>query len=175
MSGSRFSTSIIASAKPVSTVARRIYGHFEDYFRFISDPNIGPTNHLAEQAIRFVAIHRRMTQGARGRNGQSWFERICTVVVILSLERARKTGTTSSNSGTHCRARTLCAHQLEIQNRPRRPVHRFALQRRQRRLGRRVVHDLSRRYARPAHVNSHGPRGDESAFQLLPRAAECGA
>jgi len=69
-----------------ANMAERFYGHFQDYFRFISDPNIGPTNNLAEQAIRFVAIHRRMTQGTRGANGQSWFERICTVLVTCEQQ-----------------------------------------------------------------------------------------
>ena len=35
------------------------------YRSFISDPSIDPTSNLAEQAIRFVAIHRRMTRGMR--------------------------------------------------------------------------------------------------------------
>ena len=52
----------------------------------ISDPAIGPTNNVAEQAIRFVAIHRRMTQGTRGKVGQAWFKRICTVVVTCQQQ-----------------------------------------------------------------------------------------
>ena len=33
------------------------------YFRFITTPGVEPTNDLAEQAIRFVVIDRRITQG----------------------------------------------------------------------------------------------------------------
>jgi hypothetical protein len=40
-----------------------------------------PTNNLAEQAIRFVAIHRRITQGTRGVAGQTWCQRMWTVAV----------------------------------------------------------------------------------------------
>lgn len=69
-----------------ANMAARFYRHCGHYFRFISDPNIGPTNNLAEQAIRFVAIHRRMTQGTRGETGQSWFERICTVAVTCEQQ-----------------------------------------------------------------------------------------
>jgi len=69
-----------------ANMAERFYSHFQDYFRFITDPKIGPTNNLAEQAIRFVAIHRRMTQGTRGETGQSWFERICTIVVTCEQQ-----------------------------------------------------------------------------------------
>jgi hypothetical protein len=50
----------------------------DPYFRFITEPNTEPTNNLAEQAIRFVAIHRRITQGTRGDAGQRWCERIWT-------------------------------------------------------------------------------------------------
>ena len=52
----------------------------ESYFRLITEPNVEPTNNLAEQAIRFVAIHRRITQGTRGEDGRRWCERIWTVV-----------------------------------------------------------------------------------------------
>jgi transposase len=60
--------------------------HFESYFTFITTPGIEPTNNLAEQAIRFVAIHRRMTQGTRGRSGQTWCERIWTAVVTCAQQ-----------------------------------------------------------------------------------------
>lgn len=71
---------------PANNLAERFYQHCESYFRFISDPTIDPTNNVAEQAIRFVAIHRRMAQGTRGAAGQSWFERICTVVVTCQQQ-----------------------------------------------------------------------------------------
>lgn len=48
----------------------RFYQHTESYFRFIAHPEIEPTNNLAEQVLRFVAIHRRITQGTRGEAGQ---------------------------------------------------------------------------------------------------------
>ena len=69
-----------------ANMAERFYQHCESCFRFITDPAIEPTNNAAEQAIRFVAIHRRMTQGTRGRIGQDWFERICTVVVTCQQQ-----------------------------------------------------------------------------------------
>jgi transposase len=62
-------------------LAQRFYRHFAEYFRFISEPGIEPTNNLAEQVQRFVAIHRRMTQGTRSERGRQWWERMCTVVV----------------------------------------------------------------------------------------------
>lgn len=61
-------------------IAERFRLNTEGFFRFITTPGIEPTNNLAEQAIRFVAIHRRMTQGTRGKNGQTWCERIWTAI-----------------------------------------------------------------------------------------------
>ena len=66
--------------REAGNVADRFANDFDSYFRFISEPDIAPTNNLAEQAIRFVAIHRRITQGTRGAAGQRWCERMWTVV-----------------------------------------------------------------------------------------------
>jgi hypothetical protein len=64
----------------------RFVDHFESYFRFITTPNVEPTNNLAEQAIRFVAIHRRMTQGTRSEGGQQWCERIWTAITTCTQQ-----------------------------------------------------------------------------------------
>jgi transposase len=61
-------------------IAKRFRDHGEAYFRFITTPGIEPTNNLAEQAIRFVVIDRRVTQSTRGRRGQQWCERIWTLI-----------------------------------------------------------------------------------------------
>jgi len=66
--------------REASNVADRFRANAESYFRFITEPNVEPTNNLAEQAIRFVAIHRRMTQGTRSEDGRRWCERIWTVI-----------------------------------------------------------------------------------------------
>jgi transposase len=67
-------------------LADRFAEHMDSYFRFITSPQIEPTNNLAEQAIRFVAIHRRLTQGTRGPRGQRWCERIWTVVTSCAQQ-----------------------------------------------------------------------------------------
>jgi hypothetical protein len=59
-------------SKEASNIADRFRENAESYFRFITEPDVEPTNNLAEQAIRFVAIHRRMTQGTRGEDGRRW-------------------------------------------------------------------------------------------------------
>lgn len=68
-------------------LATRFREHAESYFRFITEPNVQPTNNLAEQAIRFVAIHRRITQGTRGEDGRRWCERIWTVIQTCSQQQ----------------------------------------------------------------------------------------
>lgn len=60
--------------------------HGAAYFRFITTPGIEPTNILAEQAIRFVVIDRRITQGTRSPRGQRWCERIRTVIATCAQQ-----------------------------------------------------------------------------------------
>jgi transposase len=74
------------ATKEADNLAERFFQHSESYFRFISEPEIEPTNNLAEQVLRFVAIHRRLTQGTRGPAGQRWWERICTVVATCGQQ-----------------------------------------------------------------------------------------
>jgi len=69
-----------------ANLADRFVEHMDSYFRFITTPQVEPTNNLAEQAIRFVAIHRRLTQGTRGPAGQRWCERIWTVVTSCAQQ-----------------------------------------------------------------------------------------
>ena len=59
-------------------MAERFRRHGDAYFRFITTPAVEPTNNLAEQALRFVVIQRRMTQGTRGAAGRAWCERVWT-------------------------------------------------------------------------------------------------
>lgn len=67
-------------------LAERFDLHGEAYFRFITTPGIEPTNNLAEQAIRFVVIDRRMTQGTRSEVGRQWCERIWTVMATCAQQ-----------------------------------------------------------------------------------------
>jgi transposase len=67
-------------------LAKRLEAHGASYFRFITEPGIEPTNNLAEQAIRFVVIDRRITQGTRGERGDRWCERIWTVMATCSQQ-----------------------------------------------------------------------------------------
>jgi transposase len=73
-------TTRVPDTKHARNLAKRFRKYGEAYFRFITTPGIEPTNNLAEQAIRFVVIDRRITQGTRSEKGRRWCERIWTVI-----------------------------------------------------------------------------------------------
>ena len=74
----------VPSTKEAQNLAERFRQHGESYLRFITTPGIEPTNNLAEQAIRFVVIDRKITQGTRSDKGQRWLERIWTVMATCA-------------------------------------------------------------------------------------------
>ena len=61
-------------------MATRFRKHGVACFRFITTPGVEPTNNLAERAIRFVVIDRKVTQGTRGQAGRRWSECIWTTL-----------------------------------------------------------------------------------------------
>jgi transposase len=70
----------------IETMADRFRRYGEQYFTFITTPGVEPTNNSAEQAIRFVVIDRRVTQGTRGDQGQRYCERLWTVIGTCALQ-----------------------------------------------------------------------------------------
>jgi transposase len=50
------------------------------FFTFVTTPGVQPTNNMTEQAIRYVVIDRRITQGTRGKKGRDWCERIWSTI-----------------------------------------------------------------------------------------------
>ena len=71
----------------IENLADRFCQHGEGYFRFITAPEIPPTNNSAEQALRFVVMDRHMTQGTRSRRGRDFCERIWTVIATCALHK----------------------------------------------------------------------------------------
>lgn len=67
-------------------LAKRFRKHGKAYFEFITTPGVEPTNNLAEQAIRFVVIDRKVTQGTRSETGRRWCERIWTVLATCAIQ-----------------------------------------------------------------------------------------
>ena len=79
-------TENVPSSNEAQNMADRFLKHGDSYFRFITTPGIEPTNNWAEQAIRFVVIDRRITQGTRGETGRRWCERIWTTVATCAQQ-----------------------------------------------------------------------------------------
>jgi transposase len=71
----------------VINMAQRFRKHGKEYFTFITTPGIGPTNNVAEQALRFVVMDRRATQGTRSQNGRTFCERIWTVIGTCRINK----------------------------------------------------------------------------------------
>jgi len=71
----------------VFNMAERFRKHGAAYFTFITTPEIGPTNNSAEQALRFVVMDRRATQGTRSHKGRTFCERIWTVVGTCRMNK----------------------------------------------------------------------------------------
>jgi transposase len=76
----------VPATNHAQNLADRFRKHGEAYFTFMTTPGIDPTNNTAEQAIRFVVIDRRITQGTRGENGRKWSERIWTVIATCTQQ-----------------------------------------------------------------------------------------
>jgi transposase len=79
-------TTRVPDTKHARNLAKRFRKHGAAYFRFVTAPGIEPTNNLAEQAIRFVVIDRRITQGTRSEKGRRWCERIWTVIATCAQQ-----------------------------------------------------------------------------------------
>ena len=79
-------TTRVPDTKHARNLAKRFRQHGAAYFRFVTTPGIEPTNNLAEQAIRFVVIDRRITQGTRSEKGRRWSERIWTVIASCAQQ-----------------------------------------------------------------------------------------
>lgn len=61
-------------------LARRFKEHAGQYLRFTRTPGLEPTNNAAEQALRYVVIDRRVTQGTRSQRGRNWCQHIWTTI-----------------------------------------------------------------------------------------------
>ncbi len=71
----------------VRDLRNRFKLHARQFFTFVTTPGIEPTNNQTEQAIRYIVIDRKVTQGTRGQKGQRWSERIWTVLSTCRLQR----------------------------------------------------------------------------------------
>src|SRR5262249_40591324 len=68
-------------------LGKRLQQCGEGYVTFLLTPGLEPTNNAAEQAIRFVVVDRKVTQGGtRGGAGDDWCERIWTVMATCAQQ-----------------------------------------------------------------------------------------
>lgn len=56
------------------------YDMSQDYFRFMFEPGVEPTNNHSEQQVRHCVIDRRITQGTRSEAGQRYHQRMWTAI-----------------------------------------------------------------------------------------------
>ena len=75
-----------SSASGARDMVDRLTHYGEEYFLFLENPRIEPTNNLAEREGRHCVIDRRITQGTRGSAGQRWCERIWTVLATCARQ-----------------------------------------------------------------------------------------
>jgi transposase len=77
-------TTRVPYTREAEALAKRFHDHGIEYIQFVTTPGIEPTNNLAEQAIRFVVIDRKITQGSRSEAGRRWLERIWTTMATCA-------------------------------------------------------------------------------------------
>jgi transposase len=71
----------------IDNLATRFSLHGEGYFKFITHPDIEPTNNSVEQAHRFIVMDRHMTQGTRSKRGRDFCERLWTIMATCALQK----------------------------------------------------------------------------------------
>jgi transposase len=76
----------VPARSEAENMAMRFRKHGEAYFTFITTPGVDPTNNCAEQAIRFVVIYRRVSQGSRSASGSAACERFFTVAASCAMQ-----------------------------------------------------------------------------------------
>ena len=75
-----------STATGATDMVNRLKRYGAEYFHFLEDPMVEPTNNLAERELRHCVIDRRITQGTRGEAGQRWCERIWTVLATCARQ-----------------------------------------------------------------------------------------
>jgi hypothetical protein len=62
------------------------YDMSQDYFRFMFEPDIEPTNNHSQQQVRHCVIDRRITQGTRSEAGQRYHQRMWTAIATCGKQ-----------------------------------------------------------------------------------------
>lgn len=83
-------------------MAKRFRENGQAYFTFITTPLVDPTNNCAEQAIRFVVIYRKVSQGTRSENGRTVCERFFTVIATCARQSKSSFAFIKESIELHC-------------------------------------------------------------------------
>ena len=62
---------VVLDSKKAQTLQGRIRRYSKEWLTFLDHPGVPPTNNLAEQAVRFLVILRKLTFGSRTRAGRA--------------------------------------------------------------------------------------------------------
>jgi len=81
------SSDIVPFNKYAQNIKNRFIKYGENYFKFITTPEIDATNNIAEQAIIFVVIDRLITQGTRSEKGREWCQRIWSILATCDIQK----------------------------------------------------------------------------------------
>lgn len=71
----------------VTLTDKSVYDMSEDYFRFMFEAGVEPTNNHSEQQIRHCVIDRKITQGTRSAAGQRYHERMWTAIATCGKQK----------------------------------------------------------------------------------------
>ena len=91
------------------TLSAHLWKHLDEWFTFLSHPEVEPTNWEAEQAIRPAVVNRKVWGGNR-----TWAGARAQEVLMSVLETCRRAG----RSGLEFVSRTLCAFGNPLLPRP---------------------------------------------------------
>lgn len=67
-------------------VQNLFYRDVENLFRFVSDPEIDPTNNISERELRALVIIRKISNGSRSRNGANITATLLSVIQTLRFK-----------------------------------------------------------------------------------------
>ena len=73
----------------------------EDYFRFMFNAGVEPTNSHSEQQVRHVLIDRRITPGTRSESGQRYHEQMWTAIATCEKQEKNFLNICIHRSGYH--------------------------------------------------------------------------
>lgn len=83
---SREATNLTDRFRTVALEDGSHYDMSQDYFRFMFEPGVEPTNNHTEQQVRHCVIDRRITQGTRSEAGQRYHERMWTAIATCDKQ-----------------------------------------------------------------------------------------